>query len=290
MLNESGSEMSVDCEYAYITPGLSVKMKTEPHSWYRAGIYAENNTDEDRHVSLHISRSKVRMVDGSGASVMINGRLYHLKDTALPPARSAADGKIVSSVSSMNNPSENNQSNFGSGYAYQIEDDHTVIILIEGQWYTFVTDQEITDYVLPDVPKEGDPIFINAYDGFVNEDVWNQFTERRWKGKPADVIVANFTHEGDVIYTTVHYDGSLYHLTIDNTRDAFGVPQIVTMTKKYMYFLEQKKNEDFGYAKKDVLYMYALLSDEFYEEMTPEIFEQHPDEIFVLWSRSDTLE
>ena len=290
MLNENGSEMSVECDHAYITPGLSVKMKTEPHSWYRAGIYAENNTDEDRHVSLHISRSKVRMVDGSGASVMINGRLYHLKGTALPPARSAADGKIVSSVSSMNNPSENNQSNFGSGYAYQIEDDHTVIILIEGQWYTFVTDQEITDYVLPDVPKEGDPIFINAYDGFVNEDVWNQFTERRWEGKPADVIVANFTHEGDVIYTTVHYDGSLYHLTIDNTRDAFGVPQIVNITKKYMYFLEQKKTEDFGYAKKDVLYMYALLSDEFYEEMTPEIYEQHPDEMFVLWSRSDVLE
>jgi hypothetical protein len=62
------------------------------------------------------------------------------------------------------------------------------------------------------------------------------------------------------------------------------------MTKKYMYFLEQKKTEDFGYAKKDVLYIYALLSDEFYEEMTPEIYEQHPDEMFVLWSRSDVLE
>jgi hypothetical protein len=32
MLNESGSEMSVECDHAYITPGLSVKMKTEPHS------------------------------------------------------------------------------------------------------------------------------------------------------------------------------------------------------------------------------------------------------------------
>ena len=290
MLNESGSEITVDCEYSYITPGLPVKMETESQSWYRAGIYAENNTGEDRIVTVQVSHAKLRITDDATAAVMINGRLYHLKGTAVPPARSAADGKIVSAVSSLSNPSKNDQSNFGSGYAYQIEDEQTVIILIEGQWYTFVTEQDISDYVLPDVPEEGDPIFINSHDGLVNEDVWNQFTERRWEGKPADVIVANYTHEGDVIYTIVHYDGSLYHLTIDNTRDTFGVPEITFLTKKYMYFMEQKKNEDFGYAKKDVLYIYALLSDEYYEEMTPEILEQHPDEIFVLWSRSDTLE
>jgi hypothetical protein len=242
-------------------------------------------------ITVHVSEAEIRIRDGTGAAVRADGRLYRLQESGVMTARSAVDGRITSSVPSFSLPEENDQSNFGGGSVYQIEDDHAMIVLIGGQWYRFTTDEESVVHVLPDQPTEKDPIFINSFRSLINEELWEQFAGESSEGRPADIIIANYTVEGDVIYTTVHYDGEIYHLTIDNTRDGFGTPEIVSMTRKYMYVLEWTRKEEFGNnTMKDVLYRYAVMSDKAYDEMTAEIFEQNMDDMYILWGRSDTVE
>lgn len=291
MMTTVGEERTEPCLRAYVTPGMAAKLKTEKNNWYKVGMHGENNTGEEMKITVHVSEAEVRIRDGTGAAVRADGRLYRLQESGVMTARSAVDGRITSSVPSFSLPEENDQSNFGGGSVYQIEDDHAMIVLIGGQWYRFTTDEESVVQVLPDQPTEKDPIFINSFRSLINEELWEQFAGESNEGRPADIIIANYTVEGDVIYTTVHYDGEIFHLTIDNTRDGFGTPEIVSMTRKYMYVLEWTRKEEFGNnTMKDVLYRYAVMSDKAYDEMTAEIFEQNMDDMYILWGRSDTVE
>lgn len=72
--------------------------------------------------------------------VMIDGELY--LDTGMTQADSetnqASDGKITSEVDASNVPTENNQSNFGTGYEYRLnKENDTVEIYINGKWCLF---------------------------------------------------------------------------------------------------------------------------------------------------------
>lgn len=73
--------------------------------------------------------------------VMVNDTYYY--DTNIEstrPDRSAGmDGEITSDVEGWEIPQENDQSNFGTGYGYQIIDDHTLEIQINGKWIIFET-------------------------------------------------------------------------------------------------------------------------------------------------------
>ena len=75
--------------------------------------------------------------------VMVDGKLY--LDTGLSSNADARcgvmDGEITSTVDSSQRPIENNQSNFGAGYGYQIgATEGTIEIYMNGEWWIFATE------------------------------------------------------------------------------------------------------------------------------------------------------
>ena len=70
--------------------------------------------------------------------VMVDGILY--KDTgyvASMPGCGTMDGEIVSAVAGTELPSENDQSNFGTGYPYQRSSEGHIIVVIDGERMIF---------------------------------------------------------------------------------------------------------------------------------------------------------
>ncbi|EJW96524.1 lipoprotein, partial [gut metagenome] len=70
--------------------------------------------------------------------VMVDGIIY--KDTGYIsslPGCGTMDGKIESTVAGTKMPTENNQSNFGSGYEYQISSKDHIIVMIDGKQEIF---------------------------------------------------------------------------------------------------------------------------------------------------------
>ena len=81
--------------------------------------------------------------------VMVDGVIY--KDTgyvASMPGCGTMDGEIVSTVAGTELPSENNQSNFGSGYHYQRSSEGQLIVVIDDERIIF-RDIEKDDTSIP---------------------------------------------------------------------------------------------------------------------------------------------
>ena len=76
-------------------------------------------------------------------AVMLEGVVYF--DTAAvsdTDADAAPDGTITSTVDSDSFPTEDGQSNFGTGYAYRYGSiDGTLEVLIDGEWWIFAANQ-----------------------------------------------------------------------------------------------------------------------------------------------------
>ncbi len=71
------------------------------------------------------------------AMVMINGELYHDSGDITFPDSAREDGKIISSSDDVS--TDNDQSNFGTGYSYQYGEDNTIIVQLDDGWHIFVT-------------------------------------------------------------------------------------------------------------------------------------------------------
>ncbi len=72
--------------------------------------------------------------------VMVDGELYYDtgKESTIEARCGMMDGEITSSVDASEKPTENNQSNFGSGYGYQFVSEGTIEIQMEdGKWYVY---------------------------------------------------------------------------------------------------------------------------------------------------------
>lgn len=70
-------------------------------------------------------------------NIMINDRHYHTTGEVNNEYQFEADGTITSSVSNSEIPFENNQSNFGTGYKYDIISDSTVYVYINDKWIKY---------------------------------------------------------------------------------------------------------------------------------------------------------
>ncbi|MCR4936378.1 MAG: hypothetical protein K5990_07865 [Oscillospiraceae bacterium] len=74
--------------------------------------------------------------------VMVNGVLY--LDTGYNsyriPEREEPDGTITSEVDGSERPTEDDQSNFGTGYPYRYGDEGTVELLLHDKWRVFATE------------------------------------------------------------------------------------------------------------------------------------------------------
>lgn len=76
--------------------------------------------------------------------VMIDGRLYldTGQESTAESRCGVMDGEIISEVDASEKPTEDNQSNFGTGYEYQFGAmEGTVEIYIDGKWMVFATEE-----------------------------------------------------------------------------------------------------------------------------------------------------
>ena len=74
--------------------------------------------------------------------VKIDGVLYLDTGFRRSETWSHTDGEITSQVAGSQKPTENDQSNFGTGYAYRFgETEGTVYVLVDTQWLVFATEE-----------------------------------------------------------------------------------------------------------------------------------------------------
>lgn len=71
--------------------------------------------------------------------VMVDGKLYYDtgEESNMDARCGVMDGEITSSVDGSEIPSEDNQSNFGTGFGYQYGDNDTLEICMNGKWIIF---------------------------------------------------------------------------------------------------------------------------------------------------------
>lgn len=73
---------------------------------------------------------------------------------------------------------------------------------------------------LPDDPRlSSADIFIIGEQELSRYELWEFFQEKVSMGEPADIILASMTKEGDVLYRYVSYDGEVFYVMQDNSRD-----------------------------------------------------------------------
>lgn len=71
--------------------------------------------------------------------VMVNNKLYYDtgKESTLDGRCGVMDGKIISTVDGSEIPTQNDQSNFGTGFEYQYGSDDTIEIFMNEKWIVF---------------------------------------------------------------------------------------------------------------------------------------------------------
>lgn len=74
------------------------------------------------------------------AMIMVDNRLYKDCGKALDlPVSTEPDGQIIASCDTI--PTENNQSNFGTGYGYRYGKDNTIYVQFDDGWHIFVLNE-----------------------------------------------------------------------------------------------------------------------------------------------------
>lgn len=79
-------------------------------------------------------------------NIMVNDRHYHTTGVINNKDSFEADGTITSSVDETEIPHDNDQSNFGIGYDYDIISDSIVYVCIDDKWIKY-------EYYVPEINK-----------------------------------------------------------------------------------------------------------------------------------------
>ncbi len=95
---------------------------------------------------------KITVIDQTGADAMwdripmvrVNGKLYYDtgRESTVSERCGNMDGKITSTVDGTEIPTEDNQSNFGSGFGYQYGRNDTIEIYMNEKWFVFECREE----------------------------------------------------------------------------------------------------------------------------------------------------
>ncbi len=136
------------------------------------------------------------------------------------------------------------------------------LLIINGELY------RIGEPTLKDLPDDygtydkkndaiRDGVYINVHGVEIyNQQVVDDFYKSVHAGSAAFMRTIDYTDEGDPIIADYQYDGSLFTVTTDTTRDRFGLPDIYTKTYNFLipydryepagipipYFLSNDKN------------------------------------------------
>lgn len=75
--------------------------------------------------------------------VMVNGELYldTGRESTVEGRCGVMDGEITSTVEGWEKPTEDDQSNFGTGYGYQYGTAGTIEIYMNEKWWVFVSEE-----------------------------------------------------------------------------------------------------------------------------------------------------
>lgn len=107
--------------------------------------------------------------------------------------------------------------------------------------YTKSTSKKLKKY-LKTLPKYDDMkdeekknfLIITNSDDIINIENWNKFQEDVNNNKATDIIILQFTVEGDEIFTYVSFSNNKFFYMIDSTRDKWGVDKYSKGVFKYM--------------------------------------------------------
>lgn len=93
-----GKEESAYDEPVYVTPGMPAKMQVERRAWYRVGIYASNDTAEEKTVHVTVKNVEIRIA-ASKETTAENEPLQDMIEVSAPTidlsAATGADGSTM---------------------------------------------------------------------------------------------------------------------------------------------------------------------------------------------------
>lgn len=148
-------------EPTYLTHGMPVKMDVEKGGWFKIGVSVQNDSDRGPiAVSVEVEGVEVRIAEKADTEsseevavggdlipmVMVEGELY--LDTGYESTAEARcgvmDGEITSTVDAAEQPTKDNESNFGTGYGYQYGSQEGLIeIYMNDKWRLFATEKAL---------------------------------------------------------------------------------------------------------------------------------------------------
>lgn len=92
-------------------------------------------------------------------------------------------------------------------------------------------------YPVEDAIADGN--YVSLINGSHNEDVMAEFINNIDAGEPAFVRTVTYTRDGDPIICDFSFDGEVFAVTVDNTRDKFGNPQTLSNNYNNLITYEQ---------------------------------------------------
>ena len=96
---------------------------------------------------LEADQAKVSELPEKPLMVMVDGTVYVDSGRRSTAARCGVmDGEITSEAGRSEEPSEDNQSNFGTGFGYQYGSDGTIEVFYENEWCIFERRDELVWY------------------------------------------------------------------------------------------------------------------------------------------------
>lgn len=203
-----------------------------------ASVSAASSDDPDDHTENEGSSS----VEASGdiaPMVCIDGALY--SDTGYVSSAAGCgnmDGEITSSVDESEWPAENDQSNFGTGYGYQIAGDGLVLVYMDGQMEIFralhsdsiAIPKQVASFIAK-VEEDRDETLLVSYEGMPDDAI----CAPPENGLPCEYVVSTKNADSSIRAgdnVIIWYTGSIeetdparieaYQISkyVDNTADA----------------------------------------------------------------------
>ncbi len=141
---------------------------------------SEMETSENEQSSSEISSDRIPMV-------MVDGLLYYDtgKESTLEGRCGMMDGEITSTVDASEIPTEDNQSNFGTGFGYQYGINNSIEVQMEdGTWFVF--QREGTEYVESTENAES----AEVVDENVTEPLFIRMENPSWEYYPEQAILS----------------------------------------------------------------------------------------------------
>jgi hypothetical protein len=94
-------------------------------------------------------------------------------------------------------------------------------------------DELPADYTSSQAAADG--VYVNAVtSGTSNQQAFDDFVAAVTVGTPATLRALYYTTEGDSVLMDYEFDGTVYTLTTDSTRDQYGAQNITTETYEYL--------------------------------------------------------